>query len=110
LTWRSRPLFFGAAALVALLDQVTKHIVSTGMPLHSSIPVVDGLFNITYVRNPGAAFGFLATAPVYFRVVFLSPSLSPRYSLFFIICGGTGSTIGSSRLPYLSSWEERWET
>ncbi|HRR40137.1 MAG TPA: signal peptidase II [Syntrophales bacterium] len=70
MTWRSRPLFFGVAALVVLLDQVTKYIVSTGMPLYSSIPVLDGLFSITYVRNPGAAFGFLATAPVYFRAVF----------------------------------------
>jgi len=70
LTWRSRPLFFGVAALVVLIDQVTKYIVSTGMPLYSSIPVLDGLFSITYVRNPGAAFGFLATAPVYFRAVF----------------------------------------
>ena len=30
------------------------------MDLHSSITVVESFFNITYIRNKGAAFGFLA--------------------------------------------------
>jgi signal peptidase II len=30
------------------------------MGLHSSITVVENFFNITYIRNKGAAFGFLA--------------------------------------------------
>jgi len=58
------------AGLVVVFDQVAKYYVDAKMPLYSSIPVIDGLFNITYVRNPGAAFGFLATAPPAFRAVF----------------------------------------
>jgi signal peptidase II len=64
------PLFFGVAAIIVLFDQITKYVVDTAMTLHSSIPVIEGFFNITYVRNPGAAFGFLATAPAAFRAVF----------------------------------------
>lgn len=40
------------------------------MRLHESFAVIDGFFNITSVRNPGAAFGFLAGAPPLFRAVF----------------------------------------
>lgn len=40
------------------------------MRLHESIPVIQGLFSITYVRNPGAAFGFLADASPLFRSIF----------------------------------------
>ncbi len=63
-------LFFVTAALVVLFDQLTKYFIAATMRLHSSIPVIDGFFDITYVRNPGAAFGFLATAPPVFRAVF----------------------------------------
>jgi signal peptidase II len=40
------------------------------MLLHDSMPIINGLFNFTYVKNPGAAFGFLAGAPPFFRSVF----------------------------------------
>ena len=33
-------------------------------------PLIDGFFNIVHVRNPGAAFGFLAGAPPLFRYIF----------------------------------------
>lgn len=56
--------------LILLLDQITKYLVDTSMRLHESIPVIKGLFNITYVRNPGAAFGFLAGASPLFRSIF----------------------------------------
>ena len=49
------------AALI-IIDQITKGIVQQRFALGESVSVIDGLFNFTYVRNPGAAFGFLATA------------------------------------------------
>ena len=52
------------AAVIVLLDQITKLVVKgvpflgiDGMPLHSSFPFIDDLVRITYVENPGIAFG-----------------------------------------------------
>ncbi len=56
--------------LLVLADQVTKAWVTTAMNLHESIQVIPGLFSITYVRNPGAAFGFLAGASPTVRLTF----------------------------------------
>jgi len=64
-------IFFITLALVAGLDQLSKWYISSTMSLHASYPVIDGFFNITYVRNPGAAFGFLANAAPLFRSGFL---------------------------------------
>jgi signal peptidase II len=50
----------GTAVSVVLLDQWTKVMVVERMALYESIPVVDGFFALTYVRNTGAAFGILA--------------------------------------------------
>ena len=46
------------AGIVAL-DQLTKYFVRAEIPIHGSIPVVPGVFNLVHVRNTGAAFGFL---------------------------------------------------
>jgi signal peptidase II len=45
---------------VILLDQITKAAVAKWMPVHGSIPVISGFFDITHIYNPGGAFGFLA--------------------------------------------------
>jgi len=60
----------GVALMVVVLDQLTKIWIDAGMKLHQSIPVLDGVFSITYVRNTGAAFSMLADLPVAFRVPF----------------------------------------
>jgi len=48
------------SAIILLLDQATKLFIDRSMGLHSSITLVENFFNITYIRNKGAAFGFLA--------------------------------------------------
>jgi signal peptidase II len=54
---------FGSIAIVGLVaDQLTKLYIDRSMQMFQSIPVIDGLFNITYVRNKGAAFSFLSQA------------------------------------------------
>lgn len=49
------------------LDQLTKLLVREQFELYESIPVVDGFFNLTYVLNPGAAFGMLGQLPELWR-------------------------------------------
>lgn len=46
--------------LVVLLDQATKLLVMVKVPLYYSITVIPGFFNLTHIRNPGGAFGFMA--------------------------------------------------
>ncbi len=52
------------------IDQITKIYVHTQFQLHESVPIIENIFHLTYVRNFGAAFGFLAQAPIFFRDVF----------------------------------------
>ena len=52
-------IVFGWLVFIIIADQVTKFIVDQSMPLHHSIPVIDNLFSLTYIRNTGAAFGIL---------------------------------------------------
>ncbi|MGC1678704.1 MAG: signal peptidase II [Candidatus Binataceae bacterium] len=51
-------------APIIFLDQASKIFVAGHMALYESIPVIPNWFDITYTRNPGAAFSmFVAMAP-----------------------------------------------
>ncbi len=58
------------AGIVLVLDQLTKYIIRTHVRLYDSITVIPGFFNITHVRNKGAAFGMLSTLPEFWRNTF----------------------------------------
>ncbi|MGI5838402.1 MAG: signal peptidase II [bacterium] len=53
-------MVFWIALGVLGLDRLTKHLIVGGLDLYESYPVIEGVFHITYIRNPGAAFGLLA--------------------------------------------------
>lgn len=53
-----------------MADLITKAYINSTFMIHESFVVIKGLFNITHVRNPGAAFGFLATLSPSFRALF----------------------------------------
>lgn len=61
------------AGAVVALDQMTKAVILTALPLHNEISVIPGFFNITHIQNPGGAFGIFAS---------FNPSLR---HLFFVI-------------------------
>ncbi|KUG22870.1 lipoprotein signal peptidase [hydrocarbon metagenome] len=65
-------IFILGAAVIVALDQITKAAIVEKFSLHESHSVIDGLFNIVYVMNPGAAFGFLADASELFRRIFFT--------------------------------------
>jgi len=52
------PYIFLIVFAVAL-DRWTKSLIDTHLLLNQTISVIDGFFNITYVRNTGVAFGIL---------------------------------------------------
>jgi signal peptidase II len=59
---RLPPSTLGLAAVVVLVDQVTKAMVRAVIPLHGSRTIVPGLLDFTHVQNSGAAFGILNAA------------------------------------------------
>ncbi len=61
---------------IVLLDQATKILVAQTIPLYERIPVVPSFFDLTHLRNPGAAFSLFAQAPEWFRQPF-----------FFVVTG-----------------------
>lgn len=67
-----RFLYFGLGLLIVILDQITKYAVAARIPLHTTIPVVPGFFDLTHVRNAGAAFGILGAGEAPWRGLFLT--------------------------------------
>ena len=63
-------IFFLGVAVVIVLDQITKSAITARFVMHESYPVINGFLNLVYVMNPGAAFGFLASASAAFRYIF----------------------------------------
>jgi signal peptidase II len=58
------------SSTILILDQVTKYIVERQIRLYEIITVIPGFFNLTHVRNRGAAFSLFATASESFRSFF----------------------------------------
>ncbi len=63
-------LLASVTGVVIVVDQITKFYIMETMRPHESIPIVPNLFSLTYIRNPGAAFGILAGSSNAFRMVF----------------------------------------
>ena len=58
------------AGIVLVLDQITKYVVEARIRLHDIVTVIPGFFNLTHVRNKGAAFGILSGLPELWRGAF----------------------------------------
>lgn len=82
------------SVLVIALDQATKLLVDHSLALYDSIPLVPS-FQLTYLRNTGAAFSFLRDAGGWQR-------------WFFITLAGVASVGISVWLKRLPS-DRRWE-
>ena len=57
------------AAIVVVLDQLTKWLVVERMELFHESPVIANFFSLQFVYNPGAAFGMLANQQWLFILV-----------------------------------------
>ncbi len=69
-------------ALVIVLDQTGKLLVDHSMQLYESIPLIP-FFQLTYVRNTGAAFSFLAQAGGWQRWFFIMLSVSASIAIAY---------------------------
>ena len=68
----ARAYYLWISALVVALDQATKAAVDRLMGLHETRELIDGLVRLTYVRNRGAAFGFLSNADLPYQSMLFS--------------------------------------
>ena len=59
------------AALVIVLDQITKYLIVKSFALHQSFDLVEHYLTIVYIRNKGIAFGLLAGQGGETRVILL---------------------------------------
>lgn len=110
-----RLLALAVTVVGILLDQLTKLLVSGGMALGDTIPIIKDVLHITYVRNTGAAFGMLAdrrwvflvisTVTILALAVFLirTTSRDPLLivSVSMVLSGGIGNMIDRLALGYV---------
>lgn len=107
-------------ATLVVADQATKAMVVREIPLHASVTVIDGLLNLTHVRNTGAAFGMLnaihfpgktlaITLLAVLAIVaisayagkFAGDSLIGRGGLALVLGGALGNLVDRARLGYV---------
>jgi len=108
-------VFILTAVISLILDQLTKIYIDTTFELYQSVTVIENFFNITYVRNPGAAFGILSESAVripFFISVSLLASIGilwylrkvdasdrwQHFALGLIFSGAVGNLIDRVRL------------
>ena len=56
---------------VVMIDQFSKYYIQSHMTLGMSLPVIPNIFHITYILNPGAAFGILEHQTIVFIIIAL---------------------------------------
>jgi signal peptidase II len=107
--------FLLLVALVLGIDQLSKYIIRVNFQPNESLPVINSVFHLTYVNNPGAAFGLLAyKTPVFVTVTllvavvilvayrFLPPDrILLRLALALMLGGALGNLIDRLRFGYV---------
>lgn len=98
------------------IDQVLKLIVINTLEIGQSVPLIEGVFHFTYIRNFGAAFSILQNRQVFLIAVtgivmvaaavilfknIKSMSRLASFSLAAVIGGGIGNIIDRIRLGYV---------
>ncbi len=58
--------------LIVAVDQLTKAIVRTRLPVHDSVTIIPGFMDFTHVLNSGAAFGILNAADFPFKTAVIA--------------------------------------
>ena len=84
-TFRRYSILSCVVLTIIVVDQVTKAYIDSSMHLHQSISIIPGYFNLTYIRNPGAAFGIMGTWSSGFRLVFFFLTSVLAMGLLFTI-------------------------
>ncbi len=92
----SRVLYGAIACVVFVGDQMTKVMVENSIPEHTVVPILPRYFNLTHVKNAGAAFGLFSDSPALWKTV-----------LLIVVSGGLLATVVAI---VWRSRRLRWET
>jgi len=105
-------MYYCIIILLAAIDQVIKYFISSKMKLGETIPLIEDVLHITYIRNSGGAFSILQgqtliliAVPVALIVAILvyihlkrrNLHVSYLISLSLICAGGAGNLIDRVR-------------
>jgi signal peptidase II len=109
--WRSGAFFYVVAAIILIVDQVTKSRISATMFLGESRRVLGEFFRLTYVHNSGAAFGLnlggrwsfvvvtsLVAAFILFYYARSERTTMARWALALILGGALGNLVDRVRI------------
>lgn len=101
-------------AILIGLDQIIKYWALNYLKEIESIPVINNIFNLTYVENRGAAFGMLQNNQSIFVVVAILASVFGLYyvhtkkvnnlgkiGILLVISGAIGNLIDRVRLGFV---------
>jgi len=106
-------MYYILVTALILLDQIVKYMIKANMSLYESIPLIDGIFHITYIENTGAAFSILEgqrwllillPAALCITILYLlvkERRKAPKvylWSLSLLVAGGAGNLI--DRISY----------
>jgi signal peptidase II len=119
----TRHLELWTAALIVIVDQITKVIVRRQFALHEGMTVIPGFFDLTRVHNTGAAFGMLNGVEFPYKTVVLSVVAGAalvalalfaaglpagqwlsRWGIALIIGGAAGNLIDRIALGYVTDF------
>lgn len=108
---------FIAFAVLVVVDQVTKYMAIEQLKDQPSVKLIDGVFELQYLENRGAAFGMLQNGQVFFvfaavvmmtAIIFvlIKTPMEKKYRpwhvfLVMIAAGGIGNMIDRIRLDYV---------
>lgn len=59
-------MIYAIAVFVIIVDQLTKYLIVNNMKLFETVPIISGVFHITFVKNTGVAFGMLKGSNILF--------------------------------------------
>lgn len=64
---------------IILIDQLSKVYIQETMTVGMSLPIITDVFHITYIVNPGAAFGILENQRIFFIFIAIAMILVVAY-------------------------------
>lgn len=103
--------------ILVITDQLSKYFIVNKLELDEAIPVIDGVFEIRYIRNAGAAWGVFQNKQIIFYIItvialsvciysYIKCSKADKYRdikvlIIMIMAGAIGNFIDRVRLKYV---------